>query len=371
MPKIGKLNPQTQRLTLGKLKVLRALAGGAMLTSAKIVAATGTTFDYNGSTGLIEPVDIELDGGGIERCWRITKEGVAALREADGEVKVVRNGKKEKPLKVGTLVPWAGGNRMAAEEVGSALKGCSFVCVPFGGGLPELPHIGASTLVVNDRHRHVINLARVAADPVFGPMLYRRLRRKIFHLEVLASAQAAAGHWEASSGVADGVSVDAAEAYFISQWMGRSGKAGGDGELRGSLSLRWNANGGDSALRYFNAVGGLRAWRSILRRCSFCCDDWRPVVAKVKDVKGNAVYADPPWPGLGDAMYAHRFSEADHRDLARVLGGFSRARIVLRYLECPLAVELYAEENGWHWRRFANRNQGNNEVAEVLLIKNG
>jgi len=66
-------------------------------------------------------------------------------------------------MKVTALAPWFGSNRMLGAEVGKALAGCSWVGVPFAGGMSELAHIKCSTLAVNDLHRHIINLACVLA----------------------------------------------------------------------------------------------------------------------------------------------------------------------------------------------------------------
>ena len=95
-----------------------------------------------------------------------------------------------------TLAPWFGSNRMLASEVGKSLQGCRWVGVVFAGGMSELLHIDAPTMVVNDLHRHVINLARVVGDEVLGPKLYRRLRRLTFHPDELRTAQFLCDGWE-------------------------------------------------------------------------------------------------------------------------------------------------------------------------------
>lgn len=277
--------------------------------------------------------------------------------------------KNKKAMPVGTLVPWAGGARYSAEKVGEELEGVPFVAVPFAGGMPELVHIKASTILVNDLHRHVINLARTLAHPVLGPRTIRYLRRQAFHPETFKRAQSLAQTLKIGESEGDAATV--AAAYFISQWMGRNGLSGGPREFKSGLALRYTGAGGDSALRYSNAVKGLREWRKILARCSFTCEDWRKVIAKVKDIPTTAIYADPPWPILGDKLYSHTFTEEDHRELAETLNGYERSRIVVRYLDCPLSRSLYPEDRGWRWRCFTNRNTGNNEVAEVLIVKNG
>ena len=170
---------------------------------------------------------------------------------------IIQKTEIEKP-KIRSLIPYYGSSRLIAPEVGKALAGIPFVAVPFCGGLAELLYFRVSTVLCNDLHRHVINLAIVAADPKLGPTLFRRLRRLPFHPETLESAQRTAKDYERSGKLLGKPDIDAAAAYFVSQWMGRSGKAGTAKELDGGLAIRWNANGGDSALRYSNAVQGLR-----------------------------------------------------------------------------------------------------------------
>ena len=88
-----------------------------------------------------------------------------------------------------TLAPWFGSNRTLAENVGRLLAGYEWVGVPCAGGMCELAYIEARTLVVNDLHRHIVNLARAVAHPIHGPKMYRRLRRMPFHGDILKRAQ--------------------------------------------------------------------------------------------------------------------------------------------------------------------------------------
>lgn len=117
------------------------------------------------------------------------------------------------------IAPWFGCARKVAEKIGKLMRGCNWVCVPFAGGMPELAHIPARTIMVSDLHRHVINLAQVAAHPDAGPLLYRRLKRMIFHPDVLAAAQA----WcKQNHPHGEGPDLDAAEKYFGNDILGSS-----------------------------------------------------------------------------------------------------------------------------------------------------
>lgn len=364
MPELRK---NATQLPLPALRVLAALERGSVLTTKALAKrADGDPVALEGQ-GLIERIELDTDGI-IERLWRITPAGKAALAAAGGvsaKGQTLSDGvltSGDKARKISTLVPWFGGARLTGAEVGALLKGCTFVAVPFCGGLSELPHIAAPTILCNDLHRHVVNLAKVLKDGVLGPQLIRELRRTLFHPESLLQAQEVAEAGVLPNGQPD---FNAAAAYFRCAWMGRSGKAGTDGELRGGLALRWGATGGDSALRFSNAVMGLRGWRRILARCSFACMDWRPFLKKVKDIPTTGLYIDSPWPETGDD-YKHgkRF---DHESLAEALKGFLQARVVVRNLDCPPIRRLYPESEGWRWRTFKGRNQGNNAVSEALI----
>jgi site-specific DNA-adenine methylase len=290
---------------------------------------------------------------------------------------------------VRALAGWYGSNRILAEEVGRQLSDRSAVIIPFAGGMSELIHINARTIVVSDCHRHMINLARVAGDPKAGPQLVRWLRRRAFHPDELAAAQAFCKAVELDSRDAEpslfssaprkepSIDLSAAEnkmawarAYFVCCWMGRGGYAGKKTEFDGMLSVRFNANGGDSARRYFSAVSAYVAWRKlVLGRCSFLTEDCFSLLEQVKDenegAKDTAIYCDPPWPDAGDE-YVNKFPEHKQRRLAIDLGQYRATKVLIRYGDHPLIRELYPEGK-WNWKRQSSRAQSGKEVAEVLI----
>ena len=268
-----------------------------------------------------------------------------------------------------TLVPWFGSNRTLAENVGAALKGCEWVGVPFAGGMCELAHIDARTLMVADLHRQVINLANVLRDHELGPRLIRDLRRLPFHEDLLRFAQAQCAAeavppsgevWERLWGYAEALN------YFVTAWMGRNGKAGTRGEFSGGLSVRWESGGGDSATRWRSAVEALRDWRRVLARGTFVVMDVFAFLAKVQDKPRHGLYLDPPFPDAGDP-YTHRFDESTHRRLAEHLVTFKQCRVVCRFYDHPLVRELYPEA-AWTWNHFTGRKQTNEAGPEVLLV---
>lgn len=157
--------------------------------------------------------------------------------------------------------------------------------------------------------------------------------------------------------------------YFMAAWMGRGGHAGKGTEFGQGLALRYTSSGGDSAKRFQSAIESLDAWALALRKWSFDCCSAFDLLEDVCDMPGHGLYLDPPWPELGHE-YSHRFTEAQHIRLRDVLASFTNVRIVLRYGDHPLIRDLYA---GDAWRFLGNetRNQRNNDVSEVLIVRGG
>jgi len=269
---------------------------------------------------------------------------------------------REPELTVTALAPWFGSNRMLGPEVGKALRGCKWIGIPFAGGISELAHIKASTIVVSDLHRDIINLACVVANPEGRAWLIREADAMPFHPDALETAQIRCKESPPP------VDLDCKRAlwYFVACWMGRSAKAGTEDEFKGGLPVRWSATGGDSNTRYRSAIESLDAWGAIMRRCNFVCQDVFEFLDNVKDLDGHGLYLDPPFPGPGDA-YKHKFTEAQHIRLAHVLSSFTVTRVVCRFYDHPLIRKLYPEAGRWTWNRLKGRKQSNDEAPEVLI----
>lgn len=267
----------------------------------------------------------------------------------------------EPEMKTTALAPWFGSNRMLAPVVGKQIGKVDWCGVLFSGGMAEVPHIQARALLVNDLHRDIINLAKVVADDSRRKWLVKEADANPFHPDVLESAQSVLKQFSP-----DDTNLRAL-CYFVAVWMGRSATAGTDGEFDGNLAVRFTASGGGSNVRYRSAIDSLEAWGATLRRCEFTVLDFRVFLKKCHDRKGHALYSDAPFPGAGDD-YRHKFTEADHRDLARLLSEYRDTRVVVRYYDHPLVRELYPESR-WTWVRLKGRDQANNaEKAEVLII---
>ena len=127
---------------------------------------------------------------------------------------------------------WCASIRFAPNHTGEELAGCSWVGVPFAGGMSELAEITARVVMVNDLHRHVINLARVVADAALQRNLFHDLRRIPFHDDELARYQTRARYLEATIDPEQPPNYEAALSYFVACWMGRSSKAGSVARIR-------------------------------------------------------------------------------------------------------------------------------------------
>lgn len=284
-------------------------------------------------------------------------------------------------MKTTAVAPWFGSNRMLAANVGALMGKREWIGVPFAGGMCEIPHLQARTINANDLHRHVINLARVMADPIMGPDLYRRLRRLVLHPDFVIVAQERCAMREQESKPATGLfasgerdrvrdddtAPDAIWAldYFVSAWFSRSHSAGSSDEFSNGMSVRWNASGGDSARRVQSAISSIPAWRRALRGVTFTTMDAIEFLAKCKDEPTHGVYCDPPFPGPGD-RYKHNIDVAYQRRLAARVSEFKAARVVMRFYDHPLIRELYPESI-WQWHTFTGRTQANKDAPELLL----
>ena len=85
---------------------------------------------------------------------------------------------------------------MVGKRVGEMLSDCDWVGIPMSGGMSELVYITANSILVNDLHRHVINLAMVIADPVKKNRLVESLEFCPVHPDTLAEAQNECAKWE-------------------------------------------------------------------------------------------------------------------------------------------------------------------------------
>jgi len=277
--------------------------------------------------------------------------------------------------KVAAVAQWHGSCRASCERIGRALGDLVWCGVPFAGGMPELPYIRARTGIANDLHRHLINLARVIRNRPKD--LVERLDAIVFHPDELAEAQTFCRRRETTVGsifaadpppnvLGDG-DLDWAVSYFVSAWMTRGGNAGTKNEFSSGLSIRFSGGGGGSAVRFRSAIDSILGWSKVLDRWEFSTLDVFEFLDKVEDVPTSGLYLDPPWPNLGK-NYAHGVETGFHERLAKRLRRFEDAKIVVRYGNHPEIVRAYPKSE-WMWETETTRNQGNNDVDEVLLVR--
>jgi len=151
--------------------------------------------------------------------------------------------------------------------------------------------------------------------------------------------------------------------------MTRHGSAGKPNEFTAGIGIRYDGGGGDNAKHFHGAVEGLIQWRRYLKRCSFVSMDCFAFLEKVRDLTGNAIYADAPWVDAG-LKYRHFFRENDHRRLALKLSSFKKARVVVRYGDHPLIRDLYPAPR-WRIIEQTSRKQSNADCDELLMINDG
>lgn len=274
-----------------------------------------------------------------------------------------------------TLVPWFGSNRTLAENVGRALTCCKWIGVPFAGGMSEIRHLNARTILVSDLHSHVLNLAAVVADRELNGQLRERLDSLPYHPHVLKAAQQRCIKRE-SRGAGTIPDLEWAVDYFICSWQSRASCAGTKREFSAPFSIRWGLGQG-SGRTFRLAIEGLSEWQEVMKRCDFVVMDAFAVLDRVKDEPKHALYCDPPFitAKRGEKHGIHRgtaykfgFTLADHKELARRLTRFENCRVVCRFYDHPAIRELYSQ-GAWEWNEFEGKRQTNQAGSEVLLIK--
>jgi hypothetical protein len=271
-------------------------------------------------------------------------------------------------MKTKSLLNYAGCNRKNASLPGRLLAGCDHVGVGFSGGFPELPHIKARQRIANDLNRHARNLAAVVGSDDLYLKLKSILSNQIYHPDTLGEAQQrCVAREKLPFDVGSFPDVQWAADYAITSWMGRGGQCGTAGEFKGGLSVRFEAGGGGSSVRYWSFVDSLDEWHAALRGWEFTALDIFTFLDKCYDKDGFGQYHDPPWYGYDFAdAYKHTFPESSHRKLAEAMNSYSKTRVIMRYGDVPLIRQLYPEGK-WHYKSLSTRNQGNQVVQEIIL----
>lgn len=260
-------------------------------------------------------------------------------------------------MKMLALAPWFGANRLLASVVGHELRNLQWVGIPFAGGMSELFYIKCTTLVVNDLHKHIINLAKIVQE--HGPELYRALKRYTFSQDTLDYANSYCTSIDL--GLVEAEQIDWACQYFITCWMSRSALAGTDAEFKSKIPILWKI-GSDSNTRYRSAVKSILGWQKVVKNCNFVSTDVFDFLNNCTDGKPYGLYLDPPFVDVGGA-YKHKFDK--HELLCKRLNMFKQTRIVIRYYDHPLIRELY---HNWEIVDLLGHDQNNKSKSELLII---
>jgi len=289
---------------------------------------------------------------------------------------------QKRASRVSAPIPVYGSARMLGREVGERLNDCTWVGIPFCGGLSELRWIKAPAIVANDLNVWAINLYSVVKNEAERIELKILLGNSLFHESELESSQRYLKSSQESVltllNASPWYRVELAAAYFKCLWMSRAGCGLTDGEFDGSFSFRWDwGSGGDSLVRYRSAVAALDDFTKQFERCQFLNRDAFDFLNQCRlnaDKSENGIYCDPPFPGKEGARYLHNCGETDaeqrswHTRLRDVVVGFRNATVVIRFYSCDVIRELYSEDE-WEWSAIAGRDQHNKSKEEVLLVR--
>lgn len=285
------------------------------------------------------------------------------------------------------IAPWFGGKRTLAPHIVIQLGEHTQYFEPYCGSMAVLFSKKPSQKeTVNDLHGDLINLAEVVQYRPFAEELYERLQRTLFSEGLLREA----GRLLTGPQELIGSRTDRAYWYFLACWMGRNGTAG-SARVDYQIAVRWTKNGGSPTVRFHHAVDSIPAWHERLRNVVILNRDAFKMVDRFEDIRGTAVYLDPPYmaksrtgyrTGSGsDYRYLHEFKQSsdlyepdDHIRLAAILNRYKRARIVVSYYDSPAVRELYKGwtflEHGMQKRLHSQAGRGSRpkEAPEVLIV---
>lgn len=279
------------------------------------------------------------------------------------------------PKTLTRLLPWAGSGQMVAPAAAKLIGNPAALYGVFAGGMSELAALYLQngklprTLVYNDLHGDVINLARVLAQPEWRRRVVERLEWTPMHQDQLTQSQEICRLSPcAEFGEAWADAAERAFHYFCAVWMVISGKAGTPDEFKGKLSVRYDGGGGgDSAKRFRTGTEALEVWGRILQGGNFIRGDAFEFLPKLADESGVVVYSDSPFADKS-ITYRHDFAGPEtHAQLAMYLHRFKSARVVIRYYDNELIRRLYPEDR-WIWHLIeGGRKQSNAQAPEVLI----
>lgn len=280
-------------------------------------------------------------------------------------------------MKIKAILPYFGAKRTLAPEIVREFGPHRAYWEPFCGSMAVLmAKDEVSQETVNDQYGLLINLARCLQDNRLGAELYRRLRRTMVHEDLFRQE----GEYIRSVLERGDMPIESAcwrmpelaYSFFVCSWLGRNGVIGTKG-WNNNFSVRYTANGGIQGTRFASAVDSIPAWRRRLREVTILRRNAFELLEKIEDAERTVIYCDPPYIDKG-AKYVHDFVPLDHERLAKALGRFQKARVVVSYYDHPSLAHLYS---GWTVRQLkaskslvqaGSRTKGAVAAPEVLLI---
>lgn len=283
-------------------------------------------------------------------------------------------------MKIKAIAPWFGGKRTMAPLVATELGAHIQYFEPFCGSMAVLFAKDPSrNETVNDLHTDLINLSLCLQSELDAVWVYERCQRSMVGDPLLNNARAYFAEQPAEAAVP---CRERAYWYFVSSWMSRNGVAGMERQDF-QLAVRWTHGGGSPTVRWRSATESIPAWHQRLQNVVILNRDAFKIIPKFDDTAATAIYVDPPYPreSRSHGSYLHEFSEGDdlfggdsHVELARLLGKFKYARVVISSYDCERVRELYA---GWNFVNHAREKNLHNQngrgsrradAPEVLII---
>lgn len=261
-----------------------------------------------------------------------------------------------------SALSWFGSDGPQAHLLGALFDDASHVTITCAGGLSILPFLKAKAIVANDLHADAINYYRVSNGP-HGKALRRLCALTLSHPDELRRAaevlQDKTNQW---------TEVDRAWAMWAACWVARKGHGGTSSQQRGkgSVSVRFTADGGNNASRLQAVIADLEDWADQFKRCEFTQLDSLAVLDKVHDREDCGVYHDPDWFDLGKG-YLHTTPVEHHEAIAARLATFKNSPIVVRYGDCPKVRSLYPQDS-WCWYASSTRTQNNERKSTEVWI---
>lgn len=294
--------------------------------------------------------------------------------------------------KIKCAAPWGGSKRKLAPNINRLLGPHDTYLEPFvGGGAVILGKEPAENEFINDANPWLINVYRCIRSHC-GQLMDFLKRRKFEETEFLAAwkmVEARKAHGVLPDG--DDQRVMLAADQLTAWWMGPNGLAGTT--TKPWFATRHTNTGGSPVTRWNSFRESLSAIAERLRDVQIHNEDFRVLFARLPwDLPGVAIYCDPPY---FKKAFDYEFEDDirpdgtrkpfPHDQLAEVLNGYRRARVVVSYYDerddgglfggSSLLDELYPVDR---WERHqvrvskssANARRGamKTEAVEILLV---